>query len=122
MNRFVLLRHNTTENQFHWDFLFEETDACKTFSVPQEFAEEALKTGTLQCTATRLADHRLAYLDYEGKISGDRGFVWRLDSGTWQTIAETIHFTGRSCTGTIDLRNDLLMMTGEMRNEQQFMV
>ncbi len=29
----------------------------------------------------RMADHRLAYLDYEGPISGDRGEVTRVDQG-----------------------------------------
>ena len=29
-----------------------------------------------------LADHRLAYLDYEGPISGGRGSVTRWDRGT----------------------------------------
>ena len=33
-------------------------------------------------TAKRIADHRLAYLTYEGPISGDRGRVRRLDAGT----------------------------------------
>jgi len=110
MNRFVLLCHNTAEDQFHWDFLFEKSSGCKTFSASQEFVEEAQKTGTLQCVVTPLADHRLAYLDYEGPVSDNRGFVKRLDVGTYQTIAETIHFQGRFYTGTIDLRDNVLEM------------
>jgi hypothetical protein len=39
--------------------------------------------------ATRLADHRLEYLDYEGPISGDRGSVCRVDRGTYQVRQET---------------------------------
>ena len=103
--RFVLLRHNTTANRFHWDFLFEESAACKTFSVTQESAEEAQITNDLECVAERLADHRLAYLDYEGPVSGNRGFVERLDRGTYETIDDTIHFEGRFYQGTIDLNN-----------------
>ena len=33
--------------------------------------------------AERLADHRMAYLDYEGPISGDRGTVTRWDAGEY---------------------------------------
>ena len=110
MNRFVLLHHTTAENQFHWDFLFEETDACKTFSAPQEAAEEAQKTGSLECPVKQLADHRLAYLDYEGSVSENRGFVRRLDAGTYQTLDETILFEGCFYIGTIDLRNWFLTM------------
>ena len=110
MNRFVLLCYNTTENRFHWDFLFEEPDACKTFSAAQNLVEEARKTGTLQCVVTPLADHRLAYLDHEGPVSGNRGFVKRLDFGTYRTIDGTIHFQGQLCKGTVDLRDDFLVL------------
>jgi hypothetical protein len=33
--------------------------------------------------AQRIADHRLAYLEYEGPISGGRGTVRRLDGGSY---------------------------------------
>lgn len=36
--------------------------------------------------ATQLANHRLAYLQYEGAISGDRGEVWRIDEGEYEWI------------------------------------
>ena len=53
---------------------------------------EALATWSLaeppdsapQVPAWALADHRLAYLDYEGPVSEDRGFVTRWDRGTYQ--------------------------------------
>jgi hypothetical protein len=32
----------------------------------------------------RLADHRLAYLDYQGELSGDRGTVTRWDQGDYE--------------------------------------
>lgn len=37
----------------------------------------------------RLPDHRLAYLDYEGPISGDRGTVSRRDEGEYRVLAES---------------------------------
>lgn len=40
--------------------------------------------------ATPLAEHRKAYLDYEGPVSGDRGSVIGWDRGQYGTVAETI--------------------------------
>jgi hypothetical protein len=36
--------------------------------------------------ATRLANHRLAYLDYEGPVSGERGEVKRFDAGDFSWV------------------------------------
>ncbi len=38
--------------------------------------------------ATRIADHRIAYLEYEGPISGDRGVVTRVDQGEYDLLEE----------------------------------
>ena len=38
------------------------------------------------CHADRLANHRTAYLDYEGPVSGDRGTVSRWDHGTYEPL------------------------------------
>jgi len=67
----------------HWD-LFLESDAQTlwswSFTDPWE--------GTTPFTATRQADHRLAYLDYSGPVSGGRGVVQQRMSGTYQTIQQ----------------------------------
>lgn len=44
-------------------------------------AQHALESPIL---ATRLTDHRLAYLDYEGLVSGNRGTVVRIASGSFE--------------------------------------
>ena len=59
--------------------------------------------------AERLADHRLAYLDYEGPVSGNRGSVVRLDRGTYETRSESddcweITLTGEFLRGQIVLQ------------------
>jgi hypothetical protein len=41
----------------------------------------------LPVDATRLPDHRRAYLDYEGPISRNRGHVTRFDHGEYCLIA-----------------------------------
>jgi hypothetical protein len=74
--RFVILHHTGIESP-HFDFMFEmEPDALLTTfrcpfwpPVPGEIWEE-------------LPEHRRAYLDYEGPVSGDRGHVRRIDAGT----------------------------------------
>ncbi|MEK7466571.1 MAG: DNA polymerase ligase N-terminal domain-containing protein [Planctomycetota bacterium] len=73
--RFTVSEHSTTP--LHWDLFIERQGTLKTWSlasppVPGAFSIEALQH----------FDHRLAYLDYEGEISGGRGRVKRLDTGT----------------------------------------
>lgn len=41
--------------------------------------------------AERIADHRNAYLTYEGPISGDRGSVRRIDAGDATLEFDTAH-------------------------------
>ncbi len=43
----------------------------------------------LSVPAEPLADHRIAYLDYEGPISNNRGTVQRWDSGTYEVLSDT---------------------------------
>ena len=39
------------------------------------------------CRPGRSPDHRRMYLDYEGEVSGQRGSVRRVDSGTYRALA-----------------------------------
>ncbi|MDR0521468.1 MAG: hypothetical protein LBH00_06405 [Planctomycetaceae bacterium] len=82
MNRFVILRHQTPAGE-HWDVLLETEPALAAWSVPPQ------NTGGLafSCPAKKLPDHRKFYLDYEGAVSGDRGTVSRIDSGTYEEAA-----------------------------------
>jgi hypothetical protein len=58
--------------------------------------------------AEELDDHRLAYLDYQGPISGDRGIVSRVDGGSYGTVLDTnddfeVELRGCLCQGKITL-------------------
>ncbi len=97
MPRFVLLRHEcppTWEKPSHWDFMLEANGVLWTWELrdlPSAWAtalgmEAAGDTPTV--SATRLADHRLAYLDYEGPLSGRRGNVARLDAGSFRWLQQ----------------------------------
>jgi len=67
----------------HWDLMFENRDALVTFASP------ALLNENSEFKVDHLADHRLAYLDYEGPISGGRGAVNRLDQGRFEVESQT---------------------------------
>lgn len=73
--RFVILEHDHPAR--HWDFMLEANGVLWTWRLP-----EPPRHGEM--TAERIADHRLAYLDYEGPISGNRGSVQRWQCGTYE--------------------------------------
>ena len=81
MPRFAILRHETppgSPRPLHWDFLLEDAGTLLTWALAEPPA-----TGR-PIAAEALANHRTAYLDYEGPVSGHRGTVTRWDAGTFQ--------------------------------------
>jgi hypothetical protein len=102
MPRFVLLEHHW--DGVHWDFMLEVGETLRTWALG------APPTGPDRVIPARaLADHRLAYLDYEGEISGGRGSVHRLDSGTYEARVWTpglilVHLDGGRLQGEAELR------------------
>lgn len=92
MPRFVLLRHEcppSLRKPSHWDLMLEREGVLLTWNLqalPAAWGGEA--AGFEEIAATRIADHRLAYLDYEGPISGERGSVTRVDYGEYDVLGE----------------------------------
>jgi hypothetical protein len=87
MPRFVLLRHECPPEfgkSSHWDLMLEDDGVLLTWSLL-----ELPTPGGRATVATRLENHRLAYLDYEGPLSGQRGSVSRVDAGEFQWIERT---------------------------------
>lgn len=74
-HRFVLLHH--TWPQPHYDLMLEWHGILKTWRLPTQPHPH------VPLTIEAIGDHRLAYLDYEGPISGNRGEVRRVDSGNY---------------------------------------
>ncbi len=86
MCRFVILRHefpHGSDPSSHWDIMFEERGVLLTWACHCRPDSKAVGA------ARQLADHRLAYLDYEGPVSGDRGTVTRWDEGTYRASDST---------------------------------
>lgn len=79
MPRFVILEHDHPE--LHWDFMLEAGDVLKTWRLARMPAQAGESIPAL-----RLGDHRLAYLDYEGPVSGNRGEVQRRAAGTYELL------------------------------------
>ncbi|MCB9893387.1 MAG: hypothetical protein H6839_02945 [Planctomycetes bacterium] len=77
--RFVILEH-TVNGEAHYDLMLEVEgqEKLRTFQL----ARWPLSVGE-SCLCRRLDDHRRAYLDYQGEVSGGRGVVRRVESGTW---------------------------------------
>jgi hypothetical protein len=83
MPRFVVLHHETpadSARNSHFDLMLEQSAALRTWAL-----EKMLAVGE-SVLAEQLADHRLAYLEYEGDITGNRGRVRRLAAGQYDTI------------------------------------
>lgn len=79
--------------------------------LPADWSEALnleLGSGASSVPAIRLADHRLAYLEYEGPLSGDRGSVNRVEGGTYKLLERTdsrweIHLQGAELQGQATL-------------------
>jgi hypothetical protein len=63
--------------------MLEQGEVLRTWAL----AEEPSATGEIPAQA--LGDHRLAYLEYEGPVSGNRGIVSRWDCGHYECQSET---------------------------------
>jgi hypothetical protein len=100
MPRFVLLYHDCPSNlprASHWDLMLEDGEALATWalhSLPRFWSAAHERTSRefpscaplcdADCVAvTQLDRHRLAYLDYEGAVSNDRGRVARVAAGAY---------------------------------------
>ena len=102
--RFVLLEHN--HPFLHWDFMLEHGGVLRTWRL-HEFPNSGAHV-----EAERLADHRLAYLDYEGPVSGGRGEVVRRDRGRYETIEAgpgslLVRLAGRQLRGCARIVGDV---------------
>lgn len=78
-NQFVILAH-TVNGATHFDLMLavEGQELLRTYQL----AQWPLAVGE-SCACKQIGDHRRAYLEYEGEVSGGRGTVRRVASGTW---------------------------------------
>jgi len=83
-NSFAIILH-TGFGADHYDFMLEIGEALATWQI----ARNCMDLGEGEsATARKLPDHRLAYLTYEGPVSGGRGQVRRVCQGTFKTLVD----------------------------------
>jgi len=102
--RFVILHHRLSEGE-HWDLMLEQGDVLLTWQL----ARPPVGPEVLPISARRIQDHRKEYLEYEGPIRGDRGFVRRFDGGRlcklrWSDQSCRAELAGVRLHGTFVLR------------------
>lgn len=104
--RYVVLYHEMPGNSTrgtHWDLMLENGPRLRTWALSSE------PLGDAPIAGEQLPDHRVEYLDYEGPISGDRGFVTRWDRGRYEITREEagqleLHLHGERLSGRALLR------------------
>ena len=107
--RFVILRHD--HPYLHWDLLLEEDTSCRCWRLLREPCSGE------PIAAERLPPHRLQYLDYEGPVTGNRGNVRRIVSGSYfvgESAEEELH---------IGLTHNTVFSSGRLRilnDDRQF--
>jgi hypothetical protein len=82
--------------------MLQSGDGLRTWSLadPLDSLEQQI--------AEALDNHRPAYLDYEGPISGNRGFVRREDHGEYEVLTDAdselqVRLHGQRLCGTLKL-------------------
>ena len=111
MPRFVVLHHETPPGYprpSHYDLMLEcgelqSGGALRTWALP------GLPEVETEIVAEELAPHRLAYLDYEGEVSGDRGKVTRVVAGEYVTLEETANLLRIKIAGQ-NLAGEMLLV------------
>ena len=103
MPRFVVLEH--CWNGVHWDVMLEIEPGGEL----RTWALDAEIVAGRDLPARALADHRAAYLDQEGEVSGGRGTVRRVDRGeyerlTWTDELVRVEVQGDQLDGLVVLR------------------
>lgn len=88
MRQYVILRHDFPE--LHWDLMLENEGVLQTWRLNSPpTLDHASDESSIDLIAEALPDHRLAYLEYEGPVSGDRGEVSRWDRGTFSLLEQS---------------------------------
>lgn len=102
---FVILVHSG-HGPSHFDFMLSRGQTLATWQLARSPLELAAGQSL---PARKLADHRPAYLTYEGPVSGGRGEVRRQEEGTYELLTEgaeewRLRLAGQRMRGVYSLR------------------
>ncbi len=113
---FVILHHALPDGSEHWDLGIDQGEALATWQLLEDPA--LLASGRIGAVrARRIADHRRAYLDYEGPVSGNRGHVTRLDRGDCRVLEERPNCWRVRLSGSILIGSYEIIAGGESERD-----
>jgi hypothetical protein len=79
--KFVIQQHLSGPD-VHWDFMFELGDILQTYRLDKA-PSEALH---LAVNATKIFDHPLKFLTYQGPVNKGQGSVRIIETGTYKMV------------------------------------
>ena len=85
MRRAFVIHIHEGYGRLHYDLMLAHGDALATWELLS--CPVGMKVGEA-LPARKLPDHRTAYLDYEGPVSGERGSVSRLERGSYELLVQ----------------------------------
>jgi len=113
-SRFVVQEH-TTSDGVHWDLMLEKGEVLMTFRLDQP--PEAASTATVR--ATKIFDHPLRFLTYEGPVQKGTGQVRLVEHGTCDILVEGEDAVALRLHGTI-LQGDFTLMRAKEKGTFYF--
>lgn len=90
-------KHTVDNENYHFDLMFEEGDVLATYQIKS--IDDLLNMKGVE--AINIQDHRLIYLDYEGEISNNRGYVKIFDKGEYLVKTKSINAMEYEVKGNI---------------------
>jgi hypothetical protein len=97
--RFVILKHTCQGRPTHWDLMLEAGSVLHTWRLDAPPAESEEYTAI-----TRIQDHEVRFLDYQGPVNEGKGMVEPADSGFYRVL------------GSDESGSQLLEFNGKMLN------
>ena len=102
--QFVIQEHSRQNEPIHWDLMLEVGGVLRTYRLDSPPADIVGRT----CTATKIHDHPLRFLTYQGSVNKGLGSVRLVDSGTYQLIKDNmesfrLEFNGKILSGEFSL-------------------
>jgi hypothetical protein len=102
--QFVIQEHSRQDEPVHWDLMLDAGEVLRTYRLdlpPENVAGQI-------CTATKIHDHPLRFLTYEGSVNKGLGSVKLVDSGTYRLIEDGLEsfrldFNGEILRGEFSL-------------------
>ncbi|MFH1370182.1 MAG: DNA polymerase ligase N-terminal domain-containing protein [Planctomycetota bacterium] len=107
-----LLRCATKGRQVHWDLMLEKGGVLETYRVnspPEEWGDNAPE-------ATRIFDHPLKFLTYEGSVNKGKGKVTIVEAGIYRILSQKENQLEADFEGTIIKgKKEIIFATGGCR-------